>query len=168
MRIGERSSEFSPVVHVRKSCTDETSEIACSEEGMSDDTASYTGVFEAGSYAVFADSTGRDGDGHFTLLAESAPVQGTGAAGDTCSDALPITASAKYDGDTFPSRDDVAGSCGGAGAGDEVYRVDVARRTRITARVARQEGHHIFVLTRTCGDRSVWRGAACGATPSIR
>jgi hypothetical protein len=162
VRVTERSSDFEPVVHLRKTCTDETSETACSEEGMGDDVAAYTGILEPGSYGVFADSSGRDGDGHFTLLAETSPVQGTGAAGDTCTDALPITSSAKYDGDTFPSRDDVAGSCGGAGAGDEIYRIDVARRTRVTARIARQEGQHVLVLTKTCGDRS--GEVACGRT----
>ena len=162
VRVTERSSEFSPVVHVRRSCTDESSELSCSEEGMSDDAATYTGILEAGGYAVFADSTGRDGDGHFTLLAETAPLQGTGAQGDSCPDALPLSASAKYDGDTFPSRDDVAGTCGGAGAPDEVYRLDIAKRTRLTTRIARQEGHHVFVLTRACGDRA--GEIACGAT----
>ncbi len=162
VRLTERSSEFSPVVHVRRSCTDESSEMACSEEGMSDDVATYTGVLESGGYAVFADSSGRDGEGRFTVVAETAPVQGTGAAGDTCADALPIGASAKYDGDTFPSRDDVSGSCGGAGAPDEIYRLDLPKRMRLTARVARQEGHHVLVLTRACGDRS--GEVACGAT----
>jgi hypothetical protein len=129
---------------------------------MSDDVATYTGVLEAGGYAVFADSTGREGDGRFTLLAETSPMQGSGAPGDTCPDAFPIAASARYDGDTFPSRDDVAGSCGGAGAPDEVYRLDLPKRMRLTTRIARQEGHHVFVLTRTCGDRS--GEIACGAT----
>ena len=161
VRVTERSSDFSPVVHLRRSCTDEGSELACAEEGMSDDVATYTGVLEAGGYAVFADSSGRDGDGHFTVLAESTPVQGTGAQGDTCGDAFPIGSSAKYDGDTFPSRDDVSGSCGGAGAPDQVYRLDLPKRMRLSARIARQEGHHVFVLTRACGDRS--GEVACGA-----
>jgi hypothetical protein len=161
VRVTERSSDFSPVVHLRRSCTDEASEIACSEEGMSDDVGTFTGVLEAGGYALFADSSGRDGNGHFTLLAESAPVQGTGAPGDTCGDAFPIGTSAKYDGDTFPSRDDVSGTCGGAGAPDQIYRLDLPKRIRLTARIARQEGHHVFVLTRACGDRS--GEVACGA-----
>ena len=161
VRVTERSSEFSPVVHVRKSCTDEASEVACTDEGMSDDAATYTGVLDAGSYGVFADSTGRDGDGHFTLLAESSPLQGTGSQGDSCPDAVPLAASAKIEGDTFPSRDDVTGTCGGAGAPDEVYRLDIAKRTRLTTRITRQEAHHVFVLTRACGDRS--GELACGA-----
>ena len=162
VRVTERSSEFSPVVHVRKSCIDESSEIACGEEGMSDDVATHTGILEAGSYTAFADSSGRDGEGHFTLLTETAPVQGTGAPGDTCPDAFPIGASAKYDGDTFPSRDDVSGSCGGAGAADEIYRLDLPKRMRLSARIARQEGHHVFVLTKTCGDRA--GEVACGGS----
>jgi hypothetical protein len=162
VRLSERSGDFSPVVHARKSCTDDSSEIACSEEGMSDDTATYTGVLAAGSYAVFADSSGRDGEGHYTVLAETAPVQGVGAPGDSCADAFPIGGSGKYEGDTFPSRDDVAGSCGGAGAADEVYRLDLPKRMRLSARLSRQEGRHVLVLTRACGDRAA--EVACGAT----
>jgi hypothetical protein len=161
VRVTETSSELSPVVHLRRTCTDEQSEVACLEDGMSDDVATYTGLLDPGSYTVFADSSGREqSDGRFTLLAESAPPQGAGATGDTCGDAIPLT-EGKIEGDTFPSRDDVVGTCGGAGAADEVYRVDVARRSRITTRFARQEGHHVFVLTRACGDRSA--EIACGA-----
>jgi hypothetical protein len=160
VRLTERSSEISPVVHLRRTCTDEQSEVACSEDGMSDDVATYTGMLDVGSYAVFADSSGREQtDGNFTLLGETAPPQGVGSQGDSCGDALPL-ANGKVDGDTFPSRDDVLGTCGGAGAPDEVYRVDVTRRSRITTRMVRQEGHHVFVLTRACGDRA--SELACG------
>jgi hypothetical protein len=161
VRLTERSSELSPVVHVRRSCTDEQSEMACAEDGMTDDVATYTGVLDSGAYTVFADANTRaQGSGRFTLLAETTAPQGAGAQGDTCADAIPLS-SGKIEGDTFSSRDDIAGSCGAPGGADEVYRVDVTKRTRITARVARQEGHHIFVLTRACGDRA--SELACGA-----
>jgi hypothetical protein len=160
VRASLKSSDFSPVVHVRRACTDEQTEVACSDDGMSDDTATITSVLDSGSYTLFADGTGRDPDGHFTLLAETAPEQGTGSQGDTCADAIPIARGGRVDGDTFPSRDDVSGSCGGAGAGDEVYRVDLVHRTRMTARLGKQEGRHALVLTRACGDRA--GEIACG------
>jgi hypothetical protein len=130
---------------------------------MSDEDAAFTGVLDPGSYAVFADATGRDaqgGNGRFLMLAETAPEQGTGSPGDSCGDALPITKSGRIEGDTFPSRDDVVGTCGSAGGADEVYRLDVAHRTRLGARFTKQEGKHLFVLTRACGDRA--GEVACG------
>jgi hypothetical protein len=161
VRVTEHSSDIAAVVHVRRTCTDEQSEVACADDGMTDDDVTYAGVLDPGAYTVFADSTGRDGDGRFTLLAETAPAQGAGAQGDTCGDALPITRAGRFEGDTFPSRDDVAGTCGGAGAADEVFRLDLPHRTRFTARLVKQEGHHVFVLTRACGDRA--GEVACGA-----
>ena len=162
VRVSEKSSEFSPVVHLRKSCADESTEIACSEDGISDDAASSIGVLDPGSYTAFADSSGRDGEGRFTLIAETSPVQGAGGPGDSCSDAIALSGTGKIDGDTFSSRDDVSGSCAPAGGPDEIYRFDVAKRMRLTAHLTRQEGHHVFVLTRSCGDRA--GEIACGGS----
>jgi hypothetical protein len=165
VRVSMHSSDVAPVVHLRRTCADEQTELACSDEGMSDEDATYTGVLEPGSYAVFADATVRDsqgGNGRFLLLAETAPEQGTGTPGDACGDALPIVKSGRIEGDTFVARDDVAGTCGGAGAADAVYRLDVAHRSRFGARFTKQEGRHVFVLTRACGDRA--GEVACGAS----
>ena len=163
VRITEHSDEFSPVVHVRKKCDDESSEIACANEGMTDDDVAYTGVLDPGSIAVFADADAREGQGKFTLLAETAPERGTGTQGDACGDAIPLTKNERIEGDTFPARDDVAGKCGGTGAADVLYRIDLSRRTRISARMVKQEGRHVFVLSRACGDR----GAEVACAPSI-
>jgi hypothetical protein len=162
VRVTEHSDEFPPVVHLRRACADEQSEIACSNDGMTDDDVAYTGVLDPGSYTVFADGSDRDTQGQYTLLAEAAPEHGAGTQGDTCADAVPLTKSDHVEGDTFAARDDVAGKCGGAGAGDVVYRVDVPRRVRVTARMTKQESRHVFVLSRACGDRTA--EVACGAS----
>jgi hypothetical protein len=154
VRVTEHSDEFSPAVHLRKTCADEQTEVACSNDGMTDDDVAYTGLLDPGSYAVFADGTDREAQGKFTLLAETSPEHGAGTQGDACADALPLSKSDHIEGDTFTARDDVAGRCGGAGAADVVFRVDVARRARVSARFTKQEGRHVFVLTRACGDRT--------------
>ena len=48
------------MVHVRRSCTDEQSEVACGEPSGIPGDAAVTGVFEAGSYSVFADARERE------------------------------------------------------------------------------------------------------------
>jgi hypothetical protein len=161
VRITEHSDEFSPVVHLRRKCDDEGSEIACSNDGMTDDDVAYTGVLDPGAFAVFADADNREGEGKYTLLAETAPERGAGTQGDACGDALPLSKNERIEGDTFPARDDVAGKCGGTGAADVIFRVDVSRRTRVSARMVKQEGRHVFVLSRACGDRGA--EIACGA-----
>ena len=153
VRITEHSDEVVPVVHLRRVCTDEPSEVACADTGVGSDDATFVGVLNAGSYTVFADTRDREASGRYTLRAESAPELGTGAPGDGCGDAIPLTGSEKVTGDTFVARDDVAGKCGGAGAPDVLYRVELARRSRVSARIDDEEGRHVLHLARTCGDR---------------
>jgi hypothetical protein len=122
------------------------------------------GVLERGAYAVFADAGRRDASGRYTLGAELAPEQGAGAPGDACADAVTIASQGEkgVSGDTFLARDDFAGKCGGAGAADVMYKVEIPRRSRVTARFTRQEGRHVFVMSRACGDKSA--EVACGAS----
>jgi hypothetical protein len=161
VRVVQHSDDVRPVVHVRRVCADEASEVGCSDRGESSEEAAFVGVLDGGPHTVFADAFTRDGAGRFTLRAEIAPERGSGVSGDTCSDAMPLTPPDKPSGDTFLARDDVTGSCSPPGAPDVVYRVDVARRTRFSARIDSEEGRHVLVLSRACGDRSA--ELACAA-----
>ena len=164
VRVIEHSDEFEPVVHVRRSCADEASEVGCSNTGASDEDAAFVGILDPGTYAVFADASARDAAGRFSLMAELAPEQGAGAQGDACADALGLSSQndRAASGDTFLARDDFSGKCGGAGAADVVYKVEIPRRSHVSARFTHQEGRHLFVLMRTCGDRATELG--CGAS----
>ena len=162
VRITEESSEFSPALYVRRSCSDEQSEVACAELGFGGATeATYVGVLDPASYAVWADSKDHDTSGHFTVLAETAPELGSGTSGDDCGDALPLRASDhSVSGDTFLARDNVGSKCSGGGA-DLFYRIDITKRSRVSAQFTKEEGRHVFVLSRACADRSA--EIACGA-----
>ena len=164
VRIVEHSDAMAPVVHVRRSCIDPESELGCAEASVGG-TAALTGLFDGGVYTVFADTREADSSGSYTLGLELAPPAGRGIAGDACGDAVPLptlapTVGVSTQGDTFAARDDVAGSCGGAGAPDVVYRVDVARRSRFVASLRGEEAPHILALWHRCGDRS--SELACG------
>lgn len=156
--------DFAPVVHVRQRCAEEATEVGCSSDAVADEEAAYTGLLEAGSYAVFADSTSSEHAGRFTLKAETAPEQGLGTSGESCSDAVPISSiqSAVVEGDTFPARDDVVAKCGAPGGPDVVYRVEVAKRSRFRARLVGDEGSHVLALARGCGEATAQ--LACGTT----
>jgi len=153
---------LSPVVHVRRVCADEQSEVACGESGPAPGDAVVTGVFDAGTYAVFADASGVDKAGRYSLHAEMAPPDGSGTAGDGCGDALPMAAA--VEGDTFAARDDVAGSCSGPGAADVVYRVDLPHRTHFVAVLEGEEARHVLVVWSRCGERAA--EIACGPRAS--
>ena len=163
VRFTLESSDMEPNVYVRKTCTDEHSEVACfdTDSAVSSQQAVFVGVLDPGSYTVFADTSTPDADNaQFALTQELAPENGTGGTGDGCSDALPLTTSTTASGDTFDTKDDISGRCTGNGAPDVVYRIDLARRSRIRARFTEEEGKnahqggHVLVLQKTCGDRS--------------
>jgi hypothetical protein len=165
VRIVEHSDEVTAVVHVRRACTDEQSEVACGEGGGAAGDAAVTALFDPGSYTIFADARERESAGSYSLLLETAPPAGSGAPGDRCGEALPLTLGATGNtgvvtGDTFAARDDVAGSCGGAGAADVVYRLEVPRRSRFVASLDGEEAPHVLVLWGRCGQRAA--ETACG------
>lgn len=155
VRITSSSTEFSPVVHVRKQCTDDKSEVGCSSTGAATNDATFVGVLDPGSYTVFADATDKDARGRFTIEADTAPENGSGVPADGCADAQPLQLVEKrIDGDTFRARDDVGGKCTGQGTPDVLYRFELARRSRVSAHFLAQEGSHVFVLSSRCGDRA--------------
>jgi hypothetical protein len=160
VRIVDHSDEVTPVVHLRRACADEQSEVACGEPAGAGNDAVVTGVFDAGTYTVFADARDRDAAGRYSLEVVVAPLGGHGTAGDGCADAIGLGNGPSISGDTFDARDDVAGSCAGASAADVVYRVDVSKRSRFVAALQAEEAPHVLVLGRRCGDRST--EVACG------
>ena len=161
VRLTQESSEFPPVTYIRRSCADEQSEIACADTGMAGaNEATYVGLLDPGSYTVWADSKDHDASGHFTLMCETAPEQGSGTVGDDCGDAQPLRASDHtVSGDTFLARDSVSSKCGGGGA-DVFYRIDLPKRARVNAEFTKEERRHNFVLSRACADRTA--EIACG------
>ncbi len=158
VRVVEHSDDMTPVVHVRRACTDPQSELACAEPlgAGSGGEAAVTGIFDAGHYTVFADARDEDAAGAYTLQLELAPPAGSGASGEGCGDAIPLAAGMGLTtaGDTFAARDDLSGSCGGAGAADVVYRLDVPRRSRFVAALQAEEAPHVLALSHHCGDHA--------------
>jgi hypothetical protein len=161
VRVVLRSDEFSPVVHVRRSCIDEQTELGCSDSGAKAEEAAFVGMLDRGSYTAFADSADKSAHGAYVIQADLASEAGTGVPGDSCADAIPIPLNDQpVSGDTFDAKDDIAGRCTAPGAPDVVYRFEVTRRSRVTAKLVSEEGDHVFVLSKSCTDRST--EIACG------
>ncbi len=155
VRITEHSDDFAPVVHLRSACADDHTEVGCNDSSVEPQEAAFTGVLDPGTFAVFADSSDAEADGHFTLDLETSPEAGSGTQGDTCGDAAPLPLTPRtIDGDTFAAKDDISGRCSAQGAPDVVYRVELPRRLRVTASFSAQEGDHVMSLQRSCGDKS--------------
>lgn len=162
-RVVLRSADFSPVIRVRRACVDEWSEVGCTDKGAKSDEATFVSMLEPGSYGVFADSDDATARGQYSIEADLTVEGGSGVRGDSCGDALPIALNdGPIDGDTFEAKDDVAGRCTANGAPDVVYRFEVPRRSRVTARFTAEEGEHAFVLSKSCTDRA--SEIACGTS----
>jgi hypothetical protein len=164
VRVALHTDQGDPVVYIRRVCAGEQSEVACGEGSASSGEAAVTAALDPGSYTVFADGQDLATAGHYTVAFDAAPLVGLGAPSDGCGDAtlLPRGPGGVIEGDTFAARDDVAGSCGGKGAADLVYRLDVSRRSRLTAAFEQEESPHVLVAWRRCGDRAGELG--CGPT----
>lgn len=163
VRLTVHSDEFSPVVHLRQSCLDDQSEVGCSDDGMKPEDAVFVGVLDPGTYTVFADSGDKAARGRYSIEADLATERGAGVRGDACGDAIPVALDDKpIEGDTFEAKDDFTGKCTAVGAPDVMYRFEVSKRSRVTAKFLQEEGDHVFVLSRSCTDRST--EITCGAT----
>ncbi len=162
VRVTESSSDFSPIVHLRRQCVDDRSEVGCGESGITTSDVAWAGVLDAGAYTVFADGKDKDARGRYVLELETASETGAGVAGDTCGDAKLLSGNDKrVEGDTFEAHDDLGGgACGGQGSPDVVYRFELAHRSRVSARMLDQEGKLAFTVMRSCADRTA--DVACG------
>lgn len=138
-------------LYMRSSCMNPASEVACNDDAGSVRRSLITATVDPGRYYVFAD--GWRGSGDFTLRAEVGPAAGSGAPGDTCASAVPYQPGVATRIDTIGLADDLSGSCGGRGAPDHVYRLDVQRRARLQASFGRgTDLAGVMYLQRTCGD----------------
>ncbi len=155
VRVLLRSDEFSPVVHVRRTCLDDHTEVGCTDAGAKSEEATFVSVLDPGSYAVFADAADKTARGRYSIEADLTPEGGAGVRGDSCGDAIPIVPNERpIEGDTFDAKDDINGRCTANGGPDVVYRFELTSRSRVTARFTSEEGEHAFVLSRACTDRT--------------
>jgi hypothetical protein len=161
VRFSSKTRTFMPVVYVRSSCGEESSEVACHDSGMVPGETVLATMLDAGAYWVFADAATEQQVGRFSLQADVAPEVGSGVRGDTCGDAEAIgQMSGQIDADTFAARDDMTVSCGKGGTADVVYRLDLGRKSHVSARVIADESRHVIALQKSCAAKGTELG--CG------
>lgn len=144
-------STYDGAIYVRSSCADPNSEVACNDDHGDTRHSMLRTTVDPGRYYVFADGFSAGNAGDYSLRADLAPVSGGAAAADDCGAAGVVRPGHDLEVDTFPARDDFAGSCGGQGSPDAVYRIDVQNRSRLRARLAEGEFQAALYLQRQCG-----------------
>ncbi|MBM4319531.1 MAG: hypothetical protein FJ125_06135, partial [Deltaproteobacteria bacterium] len=130
------SGAFGPVLHLRRSCGDPASEIAC-RAGVG---ALVVPWLEAGDYTVLVDSAAAAGGSYQLALQLSAPVE-LPPANDLCENATYLgvlpPAPPSHEGTTLHARAEHGSSCGLLGdpahGPDVLYRFSLSRRAEVTA-----------------------------------
>jgi hypothetical protein len=169
VRISQQS-DFDGVLHLRSVCDRSTSELACNDDYDSVNRSLITAVLDPGDYFVISDGFGADrpSSGSYSVLAEAAPAQGSGADADSCaapgsmSDAEPVQV------DTFEAVDDFQGSCGGAGAPDTVYRLDLSKRSRVRMSTSHAQFDGVMYVRSRCdgGEEKICRQFPMARNPA--
>lgn len=145
-------SSYDGAVYLRSTCADASTEIACNDDYQDTRHSLVTATLDPGRYYVYADGFASASSGDYSLTADVIPATGSGAAGDTCAGATVWAPGADIAADTFRMGDDATGSCGGGGAPDAVYRLNLTSRSRVRASFTSAEFAPVMYLQRTCGD----------------
>lgn len=170
-----QETDYDGVLYLRRACTEQASEVACNDDAGDTAHSRISQVLPAGTYFVFSDAYSASVSGNYTLQADLAPVAGSGVAGDSCNDALPLTPGTNVEGSTFSARDDVQSPCAAAADGyDMVYRLDVPNRSRVRLWLDSPDlgSHAALYLTRSCAPGQAnaavqCRGNAVGTANAI-
>lgn len=162
VRIHQQSDEDG-VLYLRSQCADATTELVCNDDFRDQQHSLVSTVLDPGSYFVYTDGFSAGASGGYSIQADVAPESGGGAANDACGSAAPLTAGAPTPVDTFTATDDLAGSCGGTGSPDVVYRIDATGRSRVRVTFADPEFAGVAYLRRACADTAT--EVACTVIP---
>lgn len=147
-----QQSDHDGALYLRSSCTDPTTEVGCNDDFRDTRGSIITQIVDPGRYFVYADGFGSGGQiaaGNYTLSADLAPVNGGGVQNDDCGTAVDVPSGA-FAIDTFEASDDQAGSCGGQGGADVVYRLAVQARSEVKVKVKDAEFDGAVYLRRNC------------------
>ncbi|HJL15993.1 MAG TPA: hypothetical protein RMH99_10065 [Sandaracinaceae bacterium LLY-WYZ-13_1] len=147
-------STYDGAIYVRSDCQDPNSEVACNDDHQDTRHSMLVTTLDPGRYYVYADGFSAGQAGDYSLRADLAPVTGGSAAADQCQSPGTLTPGQDMELDTFPASDDYAGSCGGQGAPDVVYQIDVQNRSRFRARLNQAEFGGALYLQQQCGQSS--------------
>jgi hypothetical protein len=155
VRLRMQTGTHDGALYIRESCFDQGSEIGCNDDHRDTRHSMLVTTLDPGRYYVYADGYGSGSAGEYTLLADLVPLDGQApTTGDTCASPGTITGTQELAVDTFPATDDYAGSCGGRGAPEVVYRIDVAERRRLRARLSDSEFPAALYLRRQCDQQT--------------
>jgi hypothetical protein len=144
-------STYDGAIYVRSDCQSPNTELACNDDHRDTRHAMLVTTVDPGRYYVYADGFSASSAGDYSLRADLAPLTGGSAPADACAAPGTVTPGQELTFDTFVASDELSGSCGGQGAPDLVYRLDVPSRMRLRARMLDSEFAGAMYIQRQCG-----------------
>ncbi|MBK8169540.1 MAG: hypothetical protein IPK60_04255 [Sandaracinaceae bacterium] len=154
VRINQQYEEYDGVLYIRSDCNDPDSELLCNDDAEDQSHSRIANTLQAGRYFVYTDGFTAASAGEYTLTAEVLPIAGAGGAGDSCANPTAIAIHEEPSPiDTFPLRDDYAGSCGGQDGADAVLSFSVTARSIVhIAALDVQNPDAVLYVRRQCAD----------------
>jgi hypothetical protein len=148
-------TDFAAVLYIRRECSVASTEVACSEDGR------VVATLDAGVYYVFVDTAEDESPGQFSVYAA---VRAPAAAGRACSAATALGAGVEVSGSTTGGTDALSGSCGGVGAPERVYAVDLPDRSRVRCSLRSDTTASLYLLP-DCADPETELACSSWAAP---
>ena len=135
VRISLAAPSHDPVVYIRRTCVDPSTEIACNDDFNGSKRLSQLHVvLDPDIYTIVADGHGAAMTGPFSLDVAMAPIPARPVEVAGCADIETVSLDGLVAGDSMKSPDRVKGSCvGKAGGADALYHFTVRQRTRLVA-----------------------------------
>jgi hypothetical protein len=147
-----QQSDFDAVLALRAECAVPESELTCSDDGM-DGHVLLSAELAPGTYYVVVDGYARSEGGDYVLALERAEPRAPLSPSAACAQARPIEPDGRrHELDTLYAASALAGSCGGEGAPEALFRFQLARRSLVTAELSQLELNAALFVRRRCED----------------
>jgi len=161
VRVSLATPGHDGALHVRTACDDRATELTCNDDRGDNRHASVAFLASAARHFVFVDGANVDDAGDFTLRADLVPLADLASAPAACAAPEVLPAGDALPFDTLRARDDHAGSCGGAGAPEQLFRFELTERRRVQLALVDGEQTGVLWLRRACADAAT--EVACSA-----
>jgi hypothetical protein len=146
-------SEHDGALHLRARCEDPESELACNDDAGDSARSTVTAELGAGEYYVISDSFGRGQSGDYVLSLERADLPSKRSVDEVCAEAeLPALSPGEWELDTLDAPSVLSGSCGGEGAPERLFLLDLAEETTVLLDLLFPEFNAVIYLRVECAD----------------
>ncbi len=161
-----QQSEHDGALYVRSACEDPSSEMGCNDDFIDATRSSLALKLNAGRHYVMSDAYGREQSGDYALSFERIDEPPILSVAQVCQEAQGLAVKpGVFELDTFTAPSVLAGSCGGEGAAEIAFVVNVPERSELRAELVDAELNATLYVRERCADAAT--ELICFRTPRI-